>query len=80
MKHNVRPIISTFQSQNKTKWAPKETHHTFKTFIDLVLKNPKSNLSNGKQEEMEHLVKQKGHNYNHCRQRWHRKLWTLKIT
>ena len=59
MKHNVRPIISTFQSQNKTKWAPKETHHTFKTFIDLVLKNPKSNLSNGKQEEMEHLVKQK---------------------
>ena len=51
-------------------WTAKETHHTFKTFIDLVqleinemkikkVKNPESRLSNGEQEAMKHLAKRR---------------------
>ena len=48
-------IYQSFKVKSKTKWTPKETHHTLKNFIDLVqhdinevktkmVKNPKSNL------------------------------------
>ena len=54
-------LYQTLKVKNKTKWAPKETNHTLKTFINLVqhdmneitrkkVKNPKSNLSNWEQE------------------------------
>ena len=63
-------LYQPFKVKNKTKWTHKETHHTLKPFIDLVpydinkikikiVKNPKSNLSNGEQEAMKHLAKQR---------------------
>ena len=29
-------LYQPFKAKNKTKWTPKETHHTLKTFINLV--------------------------------------------
>ena len=71
MKHKRQTnYINLSKSKKKTKWTPKETHHTLKTFIDLIqhdindiktkqVKNPKSNLSNGEKEAMKHLAKRK---------------------
>ena len=60
-------LYQPFKVKNR-KWTSKETHHTLKTFIDLVqhdlnelktkkVKNHKNNLSNGEQEAMKHLAK-----------------------
>ena len=63
-------LYQPFKVKNKTKWIPKETHHTLNTFTDLVqhdinemqikkVKNPKSNPSNGEQEAMKHIAKRR---------------------
>ena len=56
--------------KNKEKWAPKETHHTLSTYIDLtendinsLIKQPtenlKSNLTYKEHTAMEELAKRK---------------------
>ena len=71
MKHKRQTNYANFfKVKNKTKWTPKETHYTLKTFIDLIqheingiktkkVKISKSKLSNGEQEAMKHLAKLK---------------------
>ena len=67
---NYFPYSFYYYSTSTLRNAPKETHHTRKTFIDLVehdineiktkkVKIPKLNLSNGEQEAMKHLSKRR---------------------
>ena len=69
-KSNTDEENLPFQTKNKQKWAPKDTHHNVSTFIDLLqncpkqrkkekIKNPKPNLSKGEQKAMEELTKRK---------------------
>ena len=61
-------LYPPFKVKTKTKWTPKETHHTLNCFTDLVqhdineiktkmVKNPKSNLSDRENEAKKHLAK-----------------------
>ena len=35
----IRDYTNTFQPKSKTKWTPKENHHSIETFIDVVKKD-----------------------------------------
>ena len=70
IKLKSQTIYKPYKVKKKTECTPKETHHTLKTFIDLVqhdvneiknkkVRNPKSNLSYGEQKIMKNLTKRR---------------------
>ena len=62
----IRDYTNTFQPKSKTKWTPKENHHSIETFIDVIKKDidqekilenvkTRNNLDRGERDALKYL-------------------------